>query len=196
MPAMKTLRRVAMFCLLAVLAACTGVPIRSLPHLASLQAELMEGDPADLMLAIQLDARMLPDPGAVPFLLLKIKPAEAGAFPEVDRKLAMDSMTTSSSALGLEPPKPGRRWLIYSLTPATQAELLQLRESFKQIRAQAGGKRGGSISIGIEQAKVAASDPAFAATEWSSWLRTSRRSGFFELWTGRVADLLKHADRR
>jgi hypothetical protein len=47
--------------------------------------------------------------------------------------------------------------------------------------------------VGIFQEGVAAKDPALVNTRWDSWLQTSRREGFFELWSGSIAELLKRA---
>jgi hypothetical protein len=50
------------------------------------------------------------------------------------------------------------------------------------------------VSVGISQEGVAPTDPALANTRWESWLQTSRREGFFELWSGTVAALLEQAE--
>lgn len=192
---MTTRRNLILFCLCLVLGACTGIPIRSLPRLVKLQSGILQTDPAELMVAIQVDVRMVPPEGASPLLLLTIKPAEPGAFAVVDRKLPMHFTILSSGNFGLPPPDAGRRWLLYSLTPESQMELLRVRETFKQIQASGSKSRSGTLSVGIEQDGVAARDPVLTRTEWSTWLQTSRREGFFELWSGTVADLLKQASR-
>jgi hypothetical protein len=38
--------------------------------------------------------------------------------------------------------------------------------------------------------------PALAHTRCESWLQTSAREGFYELWSGTIADLLKAAPRK
>lgn len=193
---MNTRRNLILLCLTLLLTSCTGIPIRSLPRLVRLQSGILQANPAELMVALQVDARMVPSEGASPLLLLTIKPTEPGSFAMVDQKLPMYFTTTSSGTLGLTPPVAGRRWLIYSLTQESQTELLRIREAFKQIQASGSKNRGGTISVGIAQDGVAARDPALAHTEWSTWLQTSRQEGFFELWSGTVADVLKQANRR
>ena len=40
--------------------ACTGVPLRSVPRLMQLNQQLLEANPAEFMVALQVDARMVP----------------------------------------------------------------------------------------------------------------------------------------
>lgn len=173
------------------LAACGGIPLRSIPQLMALQGRLLDANPGDFMLAIQADARMSPPPGAVPVMHLAIRPREANAFEAVEKSLPMRLAVSSANAKGLAPVPAHRRWFIYSFTPESQAELRRIQDQFKRIQAEQKGKGGGSVSIGIAQEGVAARDPALADTRWESWLQTSRQDGFFELWSGTIADLLK-----
>jgi hypothetical protein len=46
--------------LLVSLTACSGIPVRSLPKLYSLQSQILEIQPNDLMVAIQMDERWPP----------------------------------------------------------------------------------------------------------------------------------------
>lgn len=189
---MKT--RLTILVLIGMLIACTGIPLRSLPRLMKLQSELLNANSAEFMVAIQVDARMTPPPGGVPVLQLTIRPSEPGAFETIDRKLPMRRSIASSDTMGLESPPADRRWLIYSFSPESQAELLRIQNYFKSIQAQKQGRGGGgSISVGIAQDGVAAKDPALAKTRWESWLQTSKQEGFFELWSGSIAELLKKA---
>jgi hypothetical protein len=184
----------ACFFLALILSGCGGIPLRSMPRLIKLQEELLAANPAEFMIAIQIDARMTPPPGAAPVLHLTIRPNESGGFDAIDKKLPMRFTVASANSLGLAAPPAHRRWLIYSFPAESQAELVQIQHSFKGIQARHGEKGGGSIAIGIAQEGVAARDPAFADTRWESWLQTSRRDGFFELWSGTVGELLKSAE--
>jgi hypothetical protein len=179
--------------LVSLLVGCTGIPLRSLPRLMKLQEQLLEANPSEFMLAIQVDARVTPPPGAVPILQLGIRPAVPGDFEPVDKRLPMRFAIASTNALGLATPPANRRWLIYSLPPESQEELQRLQSSFKRLRAQGGGNRGGSLALGISQEGLAVRDPALADTRWETWLQTTRLDGFFELWSGTIADLLKQA---
>lgn len=188
----KMKSRFAALLLICLLVACTGIPLRSLPRLMNLQQELMHANPAEFMFAVQVDARMTPPPGAVPMLQLAVKPNEAGAFAAIDKKLPMRFSIATTNAPGLAPAATGRRWLIYGFPPESQAELLRMQYHFKQImKAREQGKGGGRIEIGIEQEGLAARDPALINTRWESWLQTSRQQGFYELWSGSLAELLK-----
>lgn len=184
--------RLFILLLIAMLGACGGIPLRSLPKLMTFQQEILAADPAQFMLAIQVDQRMVPPRGAVPTLELTIRPAKAGDFEAVNKKLPMQFTTESVNAPGLPTPQTGRQWLIYSLPPHSQTELTQLQSYFKETGSE---KRKGLIGIGIAQAGMAAKDPVLADTHWESWLQISRRDGFFELWSGSIADLLKLADQ-
>ena len=69
-------RLVGCYILAALLAACGGIPLRSIPRLMQLQTALLEASPAELMLAIQVDARLVPPAGAVPVMHLMIQARE------------------------------------------------------------------------------------------------------------------------
>lgn len=175
----------------AALTACGGIPLTSLPRLARLSGELLEADPAQFLVALQVDARVVPPPGAVPLLHILLKPRTEGAFAPVDRKLPLAMTTSSTALLGLDAPGPGRRWLVYSLPPATQAELQRVQATVKQAQAQPGYQRGGTLAIGIEQKDLAVADPALANTAWSTWMMVRRSEGYFEVWSGTFNDVRK-----
>lgn len=176
-----------------LLVACSGIPLRSMPRLMALQTELLQTNPAEFMLAIQVDSRMAPAAGAVPVMSLAIRPREPGAFETIERKLPMHLDIAPAAKLGLTPVAADRRWLIYSFPPESQAELSRIQTFFKNLRARDNGKNGGSIAVGISQENLAAHDPTLRETRWESWLQTSRKDGFFELWTGTLEKLLQQA---
>lgn len=176
----------------ALLAACAGVPLTSVPRLIALQGQLLNADPTQFMLAIQTDALMVPPPGAVPTLNIAIRPREAGAFEALERKLPM-RLNVASAPTGLPRAGAGRRWMIYSLTPESADELARIQAYFKRMQAQRSRSPGGTLGVGIAQDGVAADDPRLARTEWQSWLQTSAEAGFFELWSGTIAELKERA---
>lgn len=177
------------------LAACSGIPLRSVPHLLNLQSTLMDSDLADLTLAIQLDERIAPPPGAVPQLILKITPSDPEAFAPVDRQFPLVALTAWGGMVGLPALDRGRRWLIYRLSPDARRDLGELRDRFKALRDQKGSGKGGALSIGIAQEGMAVKDPVFASSRWESWLQVSRTQGFFQLWSGTTAELLRQSQR-
>jgi hypothetical protein len=189
---MKTL---ACLALATLLAACGGIPLRSVPQLVSLQGKLLDANPAEFMLAVQADTRLSPKADQVPVLRLAIKPREPGQFEAVDKALPMRLSILQTGLDGLEPAPANRRWFLYTFSPESQAELAKFQAYFKKIRDEQKGKGGGSVSISISQEGVAARDPALADTRWESWLRVSRADGFFEIWSGTIAELLKQADK-
>jgi len=174
------------------LSGCGGVPLRSVPRLLQLQNQLLEANPAEIKVALQVDARLLPPPGAVPLLVLKLTPREPAAFQAIDKKLPLQLSVATQPTLGLASPAPGRRWLIYSLPAATQVELQRVQDTIK--RAKTTGS-GGSLGIGVEQDSLAAAvtDPALLNTRWDTWLQTRQQEGFFEAWQGTPAQLKKMA---
>lgn len=179
----------------AALAACGGIPLRSLPRLMQLSGQMLDANPAHFMVALQVDARLTPPAGAVPYLLLKLTPKVAGAFEPVDKKLPLAMSSTGGATLGLDAPGPGRRWLVYSLPPATQAELQKVQAMVKLAQAQPGYQRGGSLAMGVEQNDLAVADPALARTRWSTWMQVKQSEGFFEVWNGTPEEIMKAGKR-
>jgi len=183
-------------CSLLILAACSGVPLTSWPRLMSLSNDLMEADPAEFTLAVEVDKRVSPTADAVPYFQLAITPAQEGAFDPIVRNLPMQFETAESRPPGLKPAGPNRQWLLYSFPPSSQDELRRIRTSFEDLRAEQEGKEngGGSVSIGIEQAHLAVNDPALADTRWETWLKTSVHEGYFEIWSGSLDSLRAQAE--
>lgn len=184
--------------LLLALSGCGGIPLKSIPRLFKLQDQLLTLNPAEFMVAIQADSRMLPPVGGAPSLDIVIQPKNAGDFAPVDKKIPMQLALSNGPALGLDRPPTGRRWLVYSFPAASQAELAAIQTTFKRIKAEndaKGSKGGGSITVGIAQENVAMADPALDNTRWESWLQTSAKDGFFELWSGTVKDIKAQAKK-
>ena len=153
---------------LASLPGCGGVPLRSLPRLMSLQSELMVANPAEFMVALQVDTRLVPPAGAVPMLIVKLVPKEPGAFKPIDKKLPLQLSVVAVPTLGLEAPPAGRGWLIYSLPAPTQTELLRVQNTIQQAQALPNGKGAGSLGVGVEQDSLAVTEPALANTRWDT----------------------------
>ena len=186
------------FIVLLLLNGCMGIPLTSVPRLLKLPDQLLTLNPAEFMLAIQTDTRMLPPVGGVPTMDISIRPKNAGDYAPVDKKIPMQLAVSNGAAMGLDRAPAGRRWLIYSFPPASQAELAAIQATFKRIKAEndaKGNKGGGTFTVGIAQENVATSDPKLDNTRWESWLQTSAQDGFFELWSGTVADIKTQAKK-
>lgn len=177
----------------ATLAACSGVPLRAIPRLMQLSGALLEAHPAEFQLALQVDARIAPLPTAVPLLKIQLQPRVAGAFEPVNKKLPLQ-LTTIQAAMGLDAAPAGRRWLIYSLPPETQAELARIQRVVRRAQSQPGYQQGGHLSLGIEQTDLAITTPQLANTRWDTWLQVKKADGFFEIWSGTPAQLLATAN--
>lgn len=196
---MKRFSALTLLCFaLFVLIGCGGVPLRSVPRLLQLQSQMLESNPAEFMVALQVDARLTPPPGAVPMLVIKLTPKEPGTFQPIDKKLPLQLSVASGATLGLEPPPAGRRWLLYSMPASTQAELRHVQDTIKRAKTATNGGAAGSLSIGVEQDSLAAAvtDPVLANTRWDTWLQTRKSDGFFEAWSGTPAQMKKAAGEK
>ena len=180
--------------LAALLAACSGVPLRSLPRLMQMSGALLEASPVEVMVALQVDARLAPPASAVPMLIVKVTPREPGAFAPIDKKLPLQVAVASASTLGLDAPVLGRRWLIYSMPATTQAELQRIQTTIRQAKANG---IAGALGMGVEQESLALAitDPVLAETRWETWLQMKKVDGFFEVWSGTPAQLQKLASK-
>lgn len=179
---------------LCLTSACSGVPLRSIPKLINLQHEILTADPADFMVAIQTDENMVPPKEASPSLILKISPRQAGDFDRLENNIPMQFTIVSANTMGLEAPPAKRKWLIYRLPEKSQADLIAIQQHIKRLQAQGKTRNGVNIAMGIAQEGVAVRDPAFSKTKWDSWIQVSRQQGFYELWSGSIAELLKQSN--
>ncbi len=196
----------AMVC--ALLTACSGIPVSSIPRLLNLNAQLLDAKPAEFTIAIQIDARLTPPPGSAPVLEVTVVPNGASSFDDINKKIPLSLSDTGTGiqadtnplaiSLGLQAAPKGRRWLIYNFAPTAQAELVQIQNTIKKLisdkKAGSGpGRGGGKMSVGIAQDSMIGRDPAFASTRWESWVQTRKTEGLFELWSGTVGGLLKQS---
>jgi hypothetical protein len=189
-------RRHLLWASLAALTACGGVPLRSIPRLMSLSGTLLDANPAEFLVALQVDARIAPPATAVPLLSIQLTPKVVGAFEPVDKKLPLQLAAPSTAATGLQPAPAGRRWLVYGLPPATQAELSRIQNMVRHAQAQPGYQKGGQLSLGIEQTELALTNPQLANTRWATWLQVKKAEGYFEIWSGTPAQILALANAK
>jgi hypothetical protein len=189
-------RRHLLWASLAALTACGGVPLRSIPRLMSLSGTLLDANPAEFLVALQVDARIAPPATAVPLLRIQLTPKVVGAFEPVDKRLPLQLAAPSTAATGLQPAPAGRRWLVYGLPPATQAELSRIQNMVRHAQAQPGYQKGGQLSLGIEQTELALTNPQLANTRWATWLQVKKAEGYFEIWSGTPAQILALANAK
>ncbi len=178
------------------LSACSGVPLTSVPRLLALRTELLVANPAEIMLAVQADERLVPARGRVPTLDFDIHPEEAGAFEPVQRSVPMRLKAGGALPSGLPDAGAGRHWMIYDFGPEAQKDVAALQARIKQIRAERQGKTGGSLGIAVVQDGLVPSDSRLGRTLWQSWLQTSAKTGFFEFWTGPLDELKAGRERK
>jgi hypothetical protein len=171
-----------------LICACGGIPVRSIPRLLNLQNDMLVLNPADFKLALQINSNLVPRADSVPVLEISLKPAKASGFEPYSKMLPM-RFETSTSPTGLSQASKDRKWLIYSLSADSQAELSALQLRIKKLMAEKSSNGGGSLAVGIHQEGLAPNDPRLANTRWDSWLQTDTKSGYFELWSGTVEEL-------
>ena len=110
----------------------------------------------------------------------------------------MQLSVSNGVALGLDRADPGRRWLIYSFPASSQAELASIQTQFKRIKADndaKGNKGGGTFTVGISQDSMVLPDNKLDGTRWETWMQTDAKDGFFELWSGTVAQIKAQAKK-
>lgn len=179
-----------------LLTACGGIPLRAIPRLLQFSNSMLEANPAEFSVALQVDARVAPPVHAVPRLKIQLTPKTPGAYEPVDKTLPLERNPTASGAIGLDPAPKGRQWLVYSLPPETQAELSRIQTTVRRAQAQPGYQKGGQLSLAIEQTELALTDPTLTHTRWETWLQAKRSEGFFEVWSGTPAQILQQANAR
>jgi hypothetical protein len=179
----------------SALPGCGGVPLKALPRLMQMPNQLLGANPDEFRVALQVDARLAPPAGAAPLLVVQLRPKDPAAFAAIDQKLPMQLTVTSAAAQGLDAPPNGRRWLIYSLPPASQAELRRVQSLVLEAKARPGYQGGGTLGLGVEQDALAKAitDPTLARTRWETWVQVSRADGFLEVWSGTPEEIQKLA---
>jgi hypothetical protein len=185
----QILCRLVLCTALAAMTACGGIPLSSLPRLMQMQNDVLGMNPAEFMVALQVDVRLVPPASAVPLLVIKLEPRQPGAFEAVDKKLPLQVSVVSVATLGLAAPPAGRRWLIYSMPPDTQAEMRRIQSLVLRAKALPNNQGSGSLGVGVAQDSLAITEPALANTRWDTWLQTKQRDGFFEAWVGTPAQI-------
>ena len=176
------------------LGGCGGVPLRAFPRLMQLPEALLKADLRDFRVALSVDARVVPPPGTVPLLGVRLTPKVKGTFEPVDKKLPLQLDARTATPPTLPPARAGRHWLVYSLPPATLAELSRIQTMVRQAQALPKDQRGGQLSVAIEQTRLALTDPQLADTRWETWLQAKADEGYFMVWSGTPAKILATTD--
>jgi hypothetical protein len=188
----------ALIALSLALTACIGIPLKSIPKLYSLQSQLLDSNPGEFMLAVQIDAKMVPPVGSAPTLHIKIAPEKPGAYEPIDKEMLLRVVSKEPSQYRLPVPNASRRWLIYALPPEAQTDLVQVQAMFRKLRAQkqAGDNSKSTLSMGIAYDALAVNAPQFANTRFETWLQAIAKEGFFELWSGTVSQVFEDAKKK
>lgn len=178
-------------------AACSGVPLRSIPQLVQLPKLMLDAQPNELRVALQVDKALVPPPGAVPVLVLKMEPKDTAnsSWQRVDRRWPLQLEVRETAPLGLPAVAADRRWLIYSLGSTAQAELRQIQDQIKAAQRDPSKRSGGTISVGVEQSSLATDDPKLLKSKWNTYIQVSVNKGYLEIWNGTLEDLKRSASK-
>lgn len=191
-------KRFVVACVVLCFAACSSVPLSTMVKLAmNPEARLLESDPAEIAVALDLDARASLLAGAVPTLEFSMKPKYEGAYPPIEEKFKMVRSELGASRFGLEPVSAGRRWTVFVLSPAAVERMMAHQATFKALRNSAKNdqRRGGTVGVGVGLQGVGASSPEQDNMRMVAWLRTSAKEGALKLWSGTPAELHQAAQQ-
>ncbi len=184
-------RRSLLLALPLLLSACAGVPLSTMVRFARFNPEtLLDTDPAQVAIAVNVDASVQNWTAAAPEFQISVHPAEAGAFTPVDKSLPMMILPGRPESMGLEPAGKNRQWLVYGLTPDSARELVGVQRYFRDIRSRPGPHKGGKLAMGIKQDALSRNYPQLRQSTMESWLRFSLQEGFFKVWAGKVGELV------
>ena len=169
-----------------LLAGCAGVPLTtSARMLAKGNDYVIRADPAQLRIALDVDERIKAAAAAPPMLHLVVRTDSAHPAPDFVRDIPLVADRADPVQLGLPAVGAGRAWMVYALDAAGARQMAELQQRLAAMRA---GKQKGTLAIGVRIDGVAETVPQYATTRIATWMRVAAADGFFELWSGRIAD--------
>lgn len=170
------------------LAACAGVPMRTMAKLALAGPdEFLGADPRDLRVALDVDARVKPQPDRVPMLDVALVPT-SGA--KRSWSIPLEPDPASAGAQGLRAPRDGRHWLVWRLPEPGVRDFREMQAALKAMRAK---DESGSLAITVRQDWIGDGWPALKRDRIETWVRTRTADGYYELWSGRVGEAMERA---
>lgn len=173
----------------ALLSGCAGVPLTtSARMLAKGNDYVIRADPGELRIALNVDERIRAAATALPMLHLVVRTDAANPAPDFVRDIPLVAETADPGSLGLPATGAGRAWLAYRLDAAGARQMAELQQKLAAMRA---GRQKGTLAIGVRIDGVAEAVPQYATTRIETWMRVTAADGFFELWSGRIADAAK-----
>lgn len=168
----------------ALVAGCAGVPLTTTARLLAKGSDYLAGaDPVQLRVALDVDARIKAAVATPPLLRLVLK--ADGAAPDFVREIPLVADATEPAQLGLPAAAPGRGWMVWRLDADGARQMAELQQKLRDMRA---AKQKGSLAIGVRIEGIAEAVPQYATTRIETWMRVAAADGFFELWSGRIAD--------
>ncbi len=185
------MKRIAMLLFAAVclqLTGCAGVPLLSAMKLANVNfMEILESDPTQLALALNVDAAVSGSREKRPLLHLKIEPKISGDFDKFERELDFELATLDAESIGLPAKTKNRSWLIYRLSPAAVKGIRDHQAYMEKVRQRKEKKGGGNLDIFLDNEWLIEMYPQYSDTDVQIWLRWNARDGFLKAWAGRLS---------
>jgi hypothetical protein len=187
----RALLAAAVVAVAASVAGCAGVPLATVAQLAMKgQGYLADADPAQVRIALDVDARIKAAALKPPSLNLVLKPEGGDAGAAFTRDIALVPDAADATRLTLPAAGAGRGWLIYGFDAAGARQMAELQQRLREMRS---AKQKGSLAISVKLDGVEEAFPQFATTELATWMRVATADGFFKLWSGRIADASRKA---
>jgi len=169
------------------LTGCAGVPLLSAVKLANVNfIEILEGDPTQIALALNVDAAVSGSREQRPLLHLKVEPKIVGDFEKFERQLDFELTTLDAQLIGLPDKAKNRSWLIYRLSPAAVKGVRDHQTYMEQVRQRKEKKGGGSLDIFLDNEWLIEMYPQYRDTDVQIWLRLNAKDGFLKAWSGRL----------
>jgi hypothetical protein len=173
----------------AFLAGCAGVPLSTSARMLAKGNDYVIGAyPAQLRIALNVDERIRAAATAPPMLHLVVRTDAAHPAPDFVRDIPLVASSGDAKELGLPTAGAGRAWMAYQLDAAGARQMAELQQKLAAMRA---GRQKGTLAIGVRIDGVAEAVPQYATTRIETWMRVATADGFFELWSGRIADATK-----
>lgn len=165
------------------LASCSGVPMRTMAKLAMAGPdEILGAEARDLRVAIDVDARVKVGAGRAPALDVALV-ADSGM--KRNWTIPLEPDPVAAAAQGLRTLRGDRHWLVWRLTEAGARDF---REMQALLRPMLKKDEIGSLLVKVRQDWIGEGWPALKDDRIETWVRTRESDGFYELWSGRVAD--------
>lgn len=176
------MRRLLASGLLGLAAACSSVPLTSLPKLAAISPFSL--DPAAMEVAVRVSEDFrLPEDGVT----LDFQVTREGSSELIEEVFVLDQVPGPLTAGLDKKARKGARIYRYRIAPADHARMTAFRETLVKLKAEPGRKKL-DMKANAKPCLVAGANP-FQKAKVSVFLRTAPDEDFFTLLDGAVVPL-------